>query len=167
MQEESQSFLGICFAFNARSKTSRGGITSRRKGTRSHWSNVQSRFSILFSIDHVRLNDYQSAGPDGEQMLMYDQPAYDPFWKAVQDLDTVVYMHPRIAPPHLQKELYDDRVALSMACLQFGVDVQRHTLGLCVNGVFDRFPGLKFIIGHMGEMIPAHLWRIGWFLGMR
>jgi 2,3-dihydroxybenzoate decarboxylase len=33
-------------------------------------------------------------------------------------------------------------------------------LGLCVNGVFDRFPGVKFIIGHMGEMIPAHLWRI-------
>jgi predicted TIM-barrel fold metal-dependent hydrolase len=31
---------------------------------------------------------------------------------------------------------------------------------LCVNGVFDRFPGLKFIIGHMGEMIPAHIWRI-------
>jgi 2,3-dihydroxybenzoate decarboxylase len=107
-----------------------------------------------------RVNDYQSAGPDGEQMLMYDQPEYDVFWAAVQELDTVVYMHPRIPPPHLQKELYDDRVALSMAALQFGVDVQRHTLGLCVNGVFDRFPGLKFIIGHMGEMIPAHLWRI-------
>lgn len=30
------------------------------------------------------LNDYQSAGPDGEQMLMYDQPTYDPFWNAVQ-----------------------------------------------------------------------------------
>jgi 2,3-dihydroxybenzoate decarboxylase len=107
-----------------------------------------------------RVNDYQSAGPDGEKMLMYDQPEYDVFWAAVQELDTVVYMHPRIPPPHLQKELYDDRVALSMAALQFGVDVQRHTLGLCVNGVFDRFPGLKFIIGHMGEMIPAHIWRI-------
>jgi len=94
-------------------------------------------------------------------MLMYDQPEYDPFWAAVQELDTCVYMHPRIPPPHLQKELYDDRVALSMAALQFGVDVQRHTLGLCVNGVFDRFPGVRFIIGHMGEMIPAHIWRIG------
>lgn len=30
------------------------------------------------------LNDYQSAGPAGETMLMYDQPAYDPFWSAVQ-----------------------------------------------------------------------------------
>ena len=30
------------------------------------------------------LNDFQSAGPEGEAMLMYDQPEYDPFWAAVQ-----------------------------------------------------------------------------------
>ena len=32
----------------------------------------------------VILNDFQSAGQDGETMLMYDQPEYDPFWAAVQ-----------------------------------------------------------------------------------
>lgn len=42
------------------------------------------------------INDYQSAGPDGETMLMYDQSAYDPFWKVVEELDTVVYIHPRV-----------------------------------------------------------------------
>lgn len=47
-----------------------------------------------------------------------------------------------------------------VAALQFGQDVQRHVLGMCVNGVFDRFPGLKIIIGHLGEMTPAHLWRV-------
>ena len=30
------------------------------------------------------LNDFQTAGPDGETMLLYDQPEYDPFWAAVQ-----------------------------------------------------------------------------------
>ena len=30
------------------------------------------------------INDFQSAGLDGETMLMYDQPEYDPFWAAVQ-----------------------------------------------------------------------------------
>ena len=30
------------------------------------------------------INDFQSAGADGETMLMYDQPEYDPFWAAVQ-----------------------------------------------------------------------------------
>ena len=94
-------------------------------------------------------------------MLMYDQPSYDPFWSAVQDLDTVVYMHPRTPTPGQFKTLWADRQALLTAPLSFGQDVQRHALGLCVNGVFDRFPGVKFVIGHMGEMIPAHLWRLG------
>jgi 2,3-dihydroxybenzoate decarboxylase len=67
-------------------------------------------------------------------MLMYDQPTYDPFWAAVEELDVLVYMHPRLPVPHIQKELWDDRAALSTAPLQFGQDVQRHTLGLCVNG---------------------------------
>ena len=94
-------------------------------------------------------------------MLMYDQPSYDPFWSAVQDLDTVVYMHPRTPTSGQFKTLWADRQALLTAPLSFGQDVQRHALGLCVNGVFDRFPGVKFVIGHMGEMIPAHLWRLG------
>jgi len=106
------------------------------------------------------INDYQSAGENGETMLMYDQPAYDPFWAAVQELDTVVYIHPRVPVPHVKKDFWDDREWLMVAALQFGQDVQRHILGMCVNGVFDRFPGVKIVIGHLGEMTPAHLWRI-------
>lgn len=34
-----------------------------------------------------------------------------------------------------------------------------HTLGLCVNGVFDRFPNAKVMIGHGGETIPYNIWR--------
>ena len=30
------------------------------------------------------INDFQSAGSDGAEMVMYDQPEYDPFWAAVQ-----------------------------------------------------------------------------------
>ncbi|MDO0932278.1 amidohydrolase family protein [Streptomyces sp. DG2A-72] len=35
-----------------------------------------------------------------------------------------------------------------------------HALRLIVAGVFDRWPGLKIIIGHLGEGIPFHLGRI-------
>ena len=34
------------------------------------------------------INDFQSAGEDGETMIHYDQPEWDVFWKMVQDLDT-------------------------------------------------------------------------------
>lgn len=118
------------------------------------------RSIIELGLKGAIINDFQSAGPDGETMLMYDQPEYDPFWATVQELDTVVYIHPRLASPHLQKELWDPRWWLSIASLQFGQDVQRHVLGMCANGVFDRFPGVKIVIGHLGEMTPGHLWRI-------
>ena len=35
---------------------------------------------------------------------------------------------------------------------------------MITNGVFDRHPSLKVIIGHLGEHIPFDLWRINhWF----
>lgn len=37
--------------------------------------------------------------------------------------------------------------------------VSLHVLGLYVNGVFDRFPKLQIVIGHMGEHLPYQLWR--------
>jgi hypothetical protein len=35
-----------------------------------------------------------------------------------------------------------------------------HALRMIVGGVFDRLPGLKVILGHLGEGIPFHLRRI-------
>jgi 2,3-dihydroxybenzoate decarboxylase len=28
------------------------------------------------------------------------------------------------------------------------------------SGLFDRFPRLKIILGHLGETLPFHMWRI-------
>jgi 2,3-dihydroxybenzoate decarboxylase len=38
----------------------------------------------------VLINDFQSSGPDGNTMLFYDQPEYDVFWKAANDLKAPV-----------------------------------------------------------------------------
>ncbi len=35
-----------------------------------------------------------------------------------------------------------------------------HALRLVLSGLFDRFPGLNVILGHMGEVLPYVLWRI-------
>jgi 2,3-dihydroxybenzoate decarboxylase len=42
----------------------------------------------------------------------------------------------------------------------FAADTSVHALRLCGSGLFDQFPKLKIIIGHMGEGIPFGLWRI-------
>jgi len=91
-------------------------------------------------------------------MLHYDQDNYDIFWKTVQDLDIPVYMHPRLASPTIHKQLWEGRPGWGPQVFSTGVSI--HTLGLCGNGVFDRFPKVQFIIGHLGEGLPADIWRL-------
>jgi 2,3-dihydroxybenzoate decarboxylase len=91
-------------------------------------------------------------------MIHYDSEKYDVFWKTVQELDIPVYMHPRLASPSIQKQLWADRPGWGPQVFSTGVSI--HTLGLCGNGVFDRFPKVQFVIGHLGEGLPADIWRL-------
>jgi 2,3-dihydroxybenzoate decarboxylase len=91
-------------------------------------------------------------------MIHYDSEKYDVFWKTVQDLDIPVYMHPRLASPTIQKQLWTDRPGWGPQVFSTGVSI--HTLGLCGNGVFDRFPKVQFVIGHLGEGLPSDIWRL-------
>ncbi|CAK43159.1 hypothetical protein CBS115989_415 [Aspergillus niger] len=110
------------------------------------------------------LCSFQHAGPDGETYLFYDQPKYDVFWKALTELDVPLYIHPAAPTGSILERLYAQRPALIGPPLSFANDVSLHTLGIISNGVFDRFPNLKIIIGHLGEHIPFDFWRIDhWF----
>jgi 2,3-dihydroxybenzoate decarboxylase len=91
-------------------------------------------------------------------MIHYDSEKYDVFWGTVQELDVPVYMHPRLASPTVFKELWADRNGWGAHVFSTGVSI--HTLGLCGNGVFDRFPKVQFIIGHLGEGLIADIWRL-------
>ena len=48
----------------------------------------------------------------------------------------------------------------------FSAETSVHALRLIGSGLFDECPGLKIVIGHLGEGIPVQLWRIdgrnGW-----
>ncbi|KAF5332924.1 hypothetical protein D9758_015952 [Tetrapyrgos nigripes] len=107
------------------------------------------------------VNDYQQAGADNDTLLYFDQPEYDVFWQMVTDLDVPVYFHPRTNVPTIENLVYSNgRPWLSGAAQEFAATLSTHLLGLCVNGVFDRFPNLKIIAGHLGERIPSDFIRI-------
>jgi predicted TIM-barrel fold metal-dependent hydrolase len=57
---------------------------------------------------------------------------------------------------------FSDAAALSMSTSGMGwhAETGLHLLRLFASGLFDRRPGLKVILGHMGEMIPFMLDRI-------
>lgn len=110
------------------------------------------------------VNDTQRAGPDGDDMIFYDNPAWDVFWSTVQELDVPFYLHPRNPTGTQYEKLWAERKWLIGPPLSFAQGVSLHLLGMVTNGVFDRFPRLKIVIGHLGEHIPFDLWRINhWF----
>ena len=94
-----------------------------------------------------------------ETALYYDLPQYREFWATVAELDVPFYLHPRMQIP-AQARNYDGHPWLMSAPWGFAVETSIHALRLCGSGLFDDFPGLKIILGHLGENIPFALWRL-------
>ena len=97
-------------------------------------------------------NGYSSVG-NLETAAYYDEPEYLPFWERVDDLGVPFYLHPRNPLP-TQRRMYETRESLLGPTWAFTVETATHSLRLMVSGLFDRFPSLTIIIGHMGELLP-------------
>jgi 2,3-dihydroxybenzoate decarboxylase len=103
------------------------------------------------------VNGYTSTG-DPEHGGYLDDPAYYPFWDALAELDVCLYLHPRPALPG-GLGLYRGHPEMKGATWGFGTETAAHTVRLLLSGHFDRFPTTKLILGHLGEGLPALLWR--------
>ena len=88
----------------------------------------------------------------------YDDPKYLPIFEAAEALDAAIYIHPRAPSKGLAAPMRD--YGMDAATWGYGVEVATHSLRLIFSGLFDRFPRLRIVIGHMGEGIPYWLWRI-------
>lgn len=89
--------------------------------------------------------------------VYYDAPQYDPFWERVQALDVPFYMHPFYA--YSMPHVFTGHPELTGATWGWGVEAGSHVMRLLFGGVFDRFPGVKVVLGHMGEALPFLRWR--------
>jgi predicted TIM-barrel fold metal-dependent hydrolase len=87
-----------------------------------------------------------------------DEPAYEPILEALHRLDAALYIHPT-AP--FNAAHYKMR-GFTGALAGFPHDVWLHVMGLIFAGVFDKYPRLRLVIGHLGECLPLHLYRFDW-----
>ena len=88
-----------------------------------------------------------------------DDKKYWPIFEAAAGLGVPVYLHPRDVPP--QAAFYfEGYPEIATAACGFTVDTTIHFLRLIFAGVFEAFPTLSFILGHLGEGIPFVLDRI-------
>ncbi len=94
-----------------------------------------------------------------------DDPFFSPLLECAEALGVPLYLHPAPPPEPVQKTYFsglEPGLARILAIAGWGWHAEEglHTLRLIATGVFDRFPKLQIIIGHMGEMIPFFLARI-------
>jgi 2,3-dihydroxybenzoate decarboxylase len=106
----------------------------------------------------VLVNGYSSVG-DLETGAYYDHERFWPFWERIEALDVPLYLHPRNPLPG-QRRIYEGRPELLGPTWAFGVETATHALRLITSGLFDRFPSLTVILGHLGEGLPFALYRL-------
>ena len=94
-----------------------------------------------------------------DNVVYYDASQFEPFWETCERLDAPFYLHPR-NPIAAWAQIYDGHPWLLGPTWAFGQETAVHALRLMASGLFDRHPGLKIILGHMGEGLPYSMWRV-------
>lgn len=94
-----------------------------------------------------------------DSAIYYDLPQYRSFWATVQELDVPFYLHPR-DPLVSGQPCYEGYLWLAGSPWGFAVETSIHALRLMASGLFDEYPKLKIILGHLGEGLPIGIWRV-------
>ena len=94
-----------------------------------------------------------------------DDLAFEPVLARAEKLDVPIYLHPGIPTQPVRSAYYDNlpgnfSFTLALAAWGWHADTAIHVLRLVLSGALDRHPGLKIVIGHMGEALPFMLDRI-------
>jgi len=95
----------------------------------------------------------------GQSGAYLDEKKYWGIYETAEKLDVPVYIHPGSIMSDMSKP-YMTYPILSYAMWGFAAATGLHAMRLICSGVFDKYPRLKVMLGHLGEGIPYWLWRI-------
>jgi len=135
---------------------------------------VQKRPDRYSGFGHLALQDPHAAADELERCVRelkfcgvminghtngryLDDPFVAPFWERADALGAVIYLHP--TDPVAPIPVLEGHRGLRRATWEWGFETGSHALRLVFGGVFDRFPGAKLMLGHLGETLPYLLWR--------
>lgn len=96
--------------------------------------------------------------------VFFDDKRFWPIFERAQALDVPLYLHPATPHPDVVKIYYEDYLedfpSLLNAAWGFTVETATQGIRLVLSGVFDAYPDVKIILGHLGESLPFSVWRI-------
>jgi 2,3-dihydroxybenzoate decarboxylase len=115
------------------------------------WSAAEIRRGANLGFKGVMVNSHTQ----GEYL---DDEKFDPIFRALAETGQPLYIHPQTPPDSMIDPMLE--AGLDGAIFGFGVETGMHLLRLITIGIFDKYPTLQIIVGHMGEALPYWLYRL-------
>ncbi|MCA1184895.1 MULTISPECIES: amidohydrolase family protein [unclassified Saccharopolyspora] len=112
-----------------------------------------ARLGLVGAVVHGRAAD-----------VPLDDPRHDELFATAEALGLPLFLHPGPPARDVREAACSglgDAVGLGLATYGWGwhVDAGTAALRLVLRGTFDRFPGLRLVLGHWGELLPFWLSR--------
>jgi predicted TIM-barrel fold metal-dependent hydrolase len=113
----------------------------------------------------VKEHNFKGALINGlTQDKFLDDATFSPIFERAEKLGVPIYLHPGLPPKAVIDAYYSDLpkysgMLLSIAGWGWHSETAIHILRLIISGTLDKYPKLKLIIGHMGEMLPMMMVR--------
>ena len=108
---------------------------------------IQYAYDVLKADGVCMISSYGDKWPG--------DPAYLPAYEELNRRKAVVFIHP--TTPNCCRTLIP---GVAQYMVEFDFDLTRGVVSLLVNGVFSRFPDIRFIIAHSGGTLPVLAGRI-------
>ncbi|MDE5807578.1 MAG: amidohydrolase family protein, partial [Muribaculaceae bacterium] len=94
--------------------------------------------------------------------VFLDDKMYYPIWEALTELDLPVYIHPNYTSVDAVDAYYtglNEQLDTILSAYGYGWHYEAgiQVIRMILAGVFEKFPTLKVISGHWGEMVPYFL----------
>ena len=83
-----------------------------------------------------------------------DDQKYWPILERAERLSAPINIHPTMPSASMAGAYADYGFSLAGASLGFAAETALHAMRLIYAGAFDKYPGLKIILGHLGEGLP-------------
>jgi predicted TIM-barrel fold metal-dependent hydrolase len=96
--------------------------------------------------------------------VFFDDKRFWPIFERAAALDVPLYLHPSLPVKAVVDAYYRDYLdrypGLQAAAWGYTVETATQGIRMVLSGVFEKYPGLKIILGHLGESLPFSAWRI-------
>jgi hypothetical protein len=101
-----------------------------------------------------------------------DDKFFWPILERAEALNVPIYLHPTVPPKPVAEVLYggfSPAVSGAFAAAGWGWHIETgvHLIRMILGGVFDRYPKLQIVIGHLGEAVPFMLPRLNRNMSMQ